>query len=158
MKNVLLSLTALAAMGASAVSFAQTCASPLPIRSNTTYPNATSTTGTTCGGTPGLNLGGTIYPHPSIVYSFVANNAMGNLTITGAMREIALTTSCANAPSNAAAPGVPMVIAPGSLTNGATYLLVVSTDPSEPPVPPICGTYTINTPTLPVSLQNFSVE
>ena len=148
MKNALLTLTAIAAMSLSAVSFAQTCASPLPIKSNSSYPNASSPTATTCGGQAGLNLGGTIYPHPSVVYSFVAQSANATITITGTDREMSLVSSCA---------GGPMVV--NSLTNGTTYYVVVSTDPSIPTPPIQCGAYTLAVAgTLPVSLQGFSVE
>ncbi|MEO6104727.1 MAG: hypothetical protein ABIP44_13955 [Pseudoxanthomonas sp.] len=157
MKNALLSLTAVAALGVSAVSLAQTCASPLPIQSNS------NKTGTTCGGTPGLNLGGTIYPHPSIVYSFVAQNAAAAITFNAAGspdREMSLVTACNTAPIFIGFNGGPLVIPPATLTNGTTYLLVISTDPGLPPAnPPLCGPYNVTVAgTLPVSLQGFSVE
>ena len=157
MKNALLTLTAIAAMSLSAVSFAQTCASPLPIKSNSSYPNASSPTATTCGGQAGLNLGGTIYPHPSVVYSFVAQSANATITITGTDREMSLVSSCAQAPIAIGFVGGPMVV--NSLTNGTTYYVVVSTDPSIPTPPIQCGAYTLAVAgTLPVSLQGFSVE
>lgn len=153
-------LFAFALVGALAlptVAAAQTCASPLPIRSNTSYPNPTSTTATTCGGQAGLNLGGTIYPHPSIVYSFVAQSANATLTLTGTDREMSLVNNCANAPIAIGFVGGPMVV--NGLTNGTTYYVVVSTDPSIPTPPIQCGAYTLTVAgTLPVSLQDFSVE
>lgn len=157
MKNALLTLTAIAAMGVSAVSFAQTCASPLPMKSNTTYPNAMSPTATTCGGQAGLNLGGTIYPHPSIVYSFVAQSANATITLTGTDREMSLVSNCNSAPIAIGFVGGPMAV--NGLTNGQTYLVIVSTDPSIPTPPVQCGPYTATVAgTLPVSLQGFSVE
>lgn len=152
----------------SASAFAQTCASPLavPPKAGGAYP-IPHLTGTTCGGTPGLNLGGVIYAQPSVVYSFVANAAAAatgaTITVSAAgstNRELGLVTSCSTAPFAIGAEGFPMVIAPGALTAGTTYLLIVTSDSGLPPPPPVvCGPYSLSTVgTLPVSLQGFSVE
>lgn len=137
--------------------FAQdgTCADPLPLVSHTEH------SGTTCGGEIGINLGGTIFGHPSTVYSFVAEGATGNIVLSGTDREMALTTSCTSAPVPGAigASGLPLSLDAANLQDGQTYLLVVSTDPSiDPTVPPICGDFMVRPDTLPVELQSFSVD
>lgn len=151
----------------SASAFAQTCASPTPIppKAGGSYP-VPHLAGTTCGGTVGLNLGGVVYSHPSVVYSFVANAAAAaaasTITFSGTgseNREMSLVTSCTSAPINIAAPGVPMQIPAGQLVSGTTYLLVVSSDSGLPPQPQQCGPFSVSTTgTLPVALQNYSVE
>lgn len=157
--KLVVAIALLGGLAFSAASFAQTCASPLPIGPKVGG-NHPPLSGTTCGGTAGLNLGGTIYPHPSIVYSFVAQNASASLTFgADPNREMSLVANCASAPITFGAPGFPMVVAPGTLIDGTTYLVIVSSDSGLPPAPPICGPYNVViTGTLPVSLQNFSVE
>lgn len=155
MKNYLLIGTL--ALCASSTAFAGTCASPTPLGSNVTTP-----TTSTCGGEIGINMGGTIYAHPSQVYSIHINHSgpggspLGQVSLTGTNREASITTSCTVAPTLAGAPGLPMNV--DGLADG-DYLLVVSTDPSLPVTdPPTCGDFTVSTGTLPVSLQSFSVE
>lgn len=156
MKNTL--LAGALALCITSTAFAGTCASPTPLASNSSVPS-----GSTCGGEVGINMGGTIYAHPSQVYSVHINHQgpdgdpLGKIVLTGTNREASLTTSCSVAPIQVAAPGV-IDIDANTLANG-DYLLVVSTDPSLPVTdPPTCGDFTVTAGTLPVALQNFTVE
>ncbi|HJU38106.1 MAG TPA: hypothetical protein VJ724_00940 [Tahibacter sp.] len=150
MKRILVTMLLCGFMPVAA--YAGTCAAPTPIFSGQTINEST------CGGEAGINMGGTIYGHPSQVYSFTANNAAGAFTLTGTDREMSVTTSCTSAPIASGAPGVP--INASVLVNGTSYLLIVSTDPSIPLAnPPVCGAASTVLPNpLPVSLQKFSVE
>lgn len=157
-----LALVLVAALGVPSVVFAQTCtpttAPTTPLTSNQVISGAT-----TCGGTVGLNLGGTVYPHPSKIYEFVAQNAAASITITPASADIemSLVSGCTSAPLAIGFVGGPLVIAPATLTNGQKYFIVVTKDPSIPPqpAPGVCGTFGFAVAgTLPVSLQGFSVE
>ncbi|MCW5568108.1 MAG: hypothetical protein KIS84_07755, partial [Dokdonella sp.] len=103
-------------------------------------------------------------PHPSLVYTFRynpagANGAAGALTAVGAEREIVIADNCTSPPIGGFAPGVPVNIESLGLTAGNTYTLVITSDSGLAVTdPPRCGPFTINWVTLPVSLQNFSVE
>lgn len=156
MKNLLL-IGGLALL-APFTAYAGTCAAPTPLGSNS------NANGSTCGGEVGINMGGTVYGHPSQVYSVHINHQgpdgepLGQITLTGTNIEASLTTSCTDAPIAVAAAGVlPLEAQP--IPNG-DYLLVVSTDPSIPvqPAPGVCGNFTVAAGTLPVTLQSFSVE
>ena len=158
-----LALALVATLGVPSFVVAQTCtpttAPTSPLASNQTISGAT-----TCGGTVGLNLGGTnVLPHPSKIYEFVAQNATATITITPASTDIEmfLTTGCTSSPTAQGFVGGPLVIPPGTLTNGTKYFIVVTKDASIPPqpAPGVCGAYGFTVVgTLPVSLQNFSVE
>ena len=162
MKNALLSLTAIAALGVSAVSFAQTCASPLPISSGGT-PNGT-VNGNLCTATNSLpTYGGISSQQNEIVYSFVAQSAAATISIaetgggtfTGVVYLMPSPCSLSTDPIAFGFNGAPMVV--GGLTNGATYYVIATADPGGAPA--ACGTFTATvTGTLPVSLQGFSVE
>ena len=133
-----------------------TCASPVPLASL-----SSDASGNTCGGEAGINMGGSVYGHPSRVYSFHINHAgpggpTTNITLTGTNREASVTDSCTNAPVAVAAPGLDIDV--NALADG-DWLLVVSTDPSLPVTkPPTCGAYTVTAFVLPVALQSFKVE
>lgn len=155
MKNLL--VVGALALCASTAAFAGTCESPTPLASNS------NVSGSTCGGPVGIDMGGTVYGHPSQVYSIHINHQgpdgdpLGHITLSGTDREASLTTSCTSAPSQVAAPGVVEIDA-NTLANG-DYLLVVSTDPSIPVTdPPVCGDFSVQAGTLPVALQNFTIE
>lgn len=153
MKNLL--LMGGVALCAPLAASAGTCAAPEPLQSH--YVTAAST----CGGEIGIDMGGTVYGHPSQVYSVHVDHAADPLShisfLQGANREASLTTSCTSAPIQIAATGV-LDIDLQPLSNG-DYLLVVSTDPSIPVQnPPVCGDFAITAGTLPVSLQSFSIE
>ena len=132
---------------------AGTCAAPTQLASNATVSD------TTCGGEIGINMGGTIYGHPSNVYSVTINHAvdpLGPITLTGGNREMALAPNCNTAPVAIGAPGLDIHLI--SIADGS-YVLVVSTDPSIPPTnPPACGTFDLWSGFLPVVLQSFAVE
>lgn len=149
-----------AALLAPSVVFAQVC-TPTTVPTTPIASNQTINGATTCGGQAGLNLGGTIYPHPSAVYEFVAQNANANIVISGGTDvEMSLVTGCTSAPLYIGFVGGPLVIPGGALTNGTKYFLVVTKDPSLPATtPPTCGAFNLAVNgILPVSLQNFSVE
>lgn len=152
MKNIV--LVAAIALALPTIANAGTCASPTPITSDVTV------SGTTCGGEIGIDMAGVIYPHPSQVYSFVGDpSATGAIALTGTDREMAMTTSCNSAPFMDGYPGGPIDLDALNLVAGQTYLLIVSTDPGiDPEDPPLCGDFTVTTDTLPVSLQNVTVD
>ncbi len=147
-------------MLAPAAAFAQTCASPIALDQ---VPNG-SLTGTTCGGQAGIPLGGAVAPHPSLVYTFVynpagPNGAAGPMTATTAEREIVIAADCNSPPIGGFAPGVPVNVESLGLTAGQTYHMIITSDSGLAVTdPPRCGPFTINWTTLPVSLQNFSVD
>ena len=128
-----------------------TCAAPTPLLSNSTV------SGTTCGGEIGINMGGTIYVHPSSVFSLHLDhvNDPNKISIHGEHREMALTASCATAPIAIGAPGLDI---DGSEIPSGDYLVIVSTDPSIPATnPPTCGAFDLNI-LSPVTLQSFVVD
>lgn len=142
--------TGVALMLASGSSFAQTCASPLPLISNNTH------TGTTCGGQVGIDLGGIPLVHPSIVFSFVAEGASGSIETSGDA-----TISAVIAPDCSTAPfliGNSIPLGGGELVDGETYLFIVTSEELSAPDPQICGEFNVVTGTLPVELQSFSVD
>lgn len=154
-------VSALALAGVVGTAQAQTCASPIEH-----IPSNTEVTGNTCDGTEiGLNLGGVILPHKSVVYSFVAGGPPGGITTmpVGNNLGIVIAPDCVSGPIAIGSPDVPMDVGAvsASLTEGQTYLFIVTGDPGVPvPTPPdeVCGPYTINTSQLPVELQSFSVD
>lgn len=141
---------------------AGTCASPFsPDQSLTNY------SGSTCGGDIGINLGGSVLGHPSVVFSFVFQdddtddgvNGDDLITLTGTDKVIALATSCTVGASAIGQTGTPINLDTAGLTDGTTYLAIVSTNPSLPVTdPPTCGDFTMDNDTLPVDLQKASVE
>lgn len=127
---------------------AQTCDSPLPLLSNNTH------TGTTCGGTVGINLGGVALVHPAIVFSFVADGASGTIDTSGDPTISALIANdCASAPDYAG-----NSIDVGTLVDGNTYYFIVTSEELSAPNPQICGEFNVVTGTLPVELQSFSID
>ena len=135
---------------------AGTCAAPTPLQSNPSLQD------TTCGGEIGINLGGTIYVHPSNVFSLHLDHAaamdgvLDPIHLEGTNREMAITTSCKAAPLQVGGEGLSIELNP--LTDG-DYLLIVSTDPSIPPTnPPICGAFHLFGGWIPVTLQSFTID
>lgn len=139
---------------------AQTCATPIPLSSNTAVNGNTcvAPTGTGVNSLPGY--GSVPSPQTEIVYSFVAQGANGSVTVTdtGAFGAtvVLMPSPCASGTDilAAGAAGTPMPLT--GLTNGQTYYLIVTGDPGGPAN--ACGAFTMTPPTLPVSLQGFSVE
>ncbi len=163
MKNTFLTLAGSIVFALSGQVFAQTCASPLPISSENGPHDVVS--GNTCtAGNPLPSMGGTPSPQNDIVYSFIAQGA--NATINWAQgpeatwngpAAVFLLPACTTStdPVNFAFTGTDMVV--NGLTDGATYYLVATADGST--AADSCGSFTVSvTGTLPVSLQNFSVE
>jgi hypothetical protein len=161
MNKIALGVSLLALSAGSA--FAQTCASPIVVPSNGTFP------GDLCTATNTLpQYGGTTSPQAEIIYSFVAQNATGNVTLTQTGAPFGATMFLLPSPcavgtdpisfgdsanpmpmSNLAGGGTPLV-------NGQTYFIVMTADPGGPA--DACGAFSFTTPTLPVELQNFSVD
>lgn len=144
------------ALGATSV-FAQ-CDNTAPIlQSNTPV------SGTTCGGVAGINLGGAVLGHPSVIYRFTYQNVGAPnpnlITVTGAEREFAVATNCTSAPVGGGAPGVPFDINNSGLVAGTQYFVFVTSDPGLPvTAPPRCGDFSLSPQVLPVELQSFSVD
>lgn len=132
-----------------------TCADPEPLYS------ITNDSGTTCGGQAGINLGGTIFVHPSKVYKIHINSNgphghQTNIRLFGANREAAIAIDCSSSPLVIGAATMPLDVS--TLADG-NYLLVVTTDPGMPATDPVtCGDFVVDAAILPVSLQNFSVD
>jgi hypothetical protein len=166
MKNTLLSLACVLALGVSVQAAAQTCASPLPISD----PNGSNSaiSGDLCAATNSLPAyGGTVSPQNDIVYSFTYNNAAsGNIAVTqggegtwaGGTAAVYLMPSPCSTSTDPIAfgfPGSPMAV--NGLTNGSVYYVIFTSDPGGPAN--ACGTFNLDvTGTLPVKLQGFSVE
>lgn len=138
------------------VASAGTCEAPTPALTSNSTPS-----GSTCGGTAGINMGGTVYPHPSQVFSFHKSAGATNIAVAGGNREMSVVASCMSAGQGPAPlvvgfPGGPADIS--GLADG-DYVLVVSTDPSIAVTnPPQCGNYDLTVGTLPVTLQKFDVN
>lgn len=161
------------AMLISTSAFAQTCASPIPIRSdnnNGLYPSgdASVPAADTCTATNTFPLfpGSIGSPQNDIVYDFTAQDANATITINASGSPLipgaVIIDACddtgniyGNASANAA--GESISVTASGLANGSHYYLVVTSAPGSPDAN--CGTFTgtING-TLPVSLQNFNVE
>jgi hypothetical protein len=152
MKKIALGVSLLALSAGSV--FAQTCAAPLPIA-------AGAFAGDTCTAANTLpSYGGTVSPQNEVIYSFVAQNANGTITISGAIPGGAvflMPSPCSSStdPIDFGFVGTPLTLE--GLTNGQTYYVIVTSDPGGPNT--ACGAYSLAvTPTLPVELQNFSVD
>lgn len=145
----------------SASAFAQdgsSCTSPIPILSNSIYNSDTTSSPNSIGA-----LGGLPSPGNDLIYSFTANGASGNVLVTGASYDfgIFLVPSCTGGSTGsplqaATGPGATGSFPVDGLTDGQTYFIVVSGDPSVNA--PLNGTLTFGTPTLPVNLQSFSID
>lgn len=156
-----LSLLPLCLAFASSVGFAQTCESPLPISSENGPHGVVQ--GNTCDATNSLpGYGNTPSPQNEIVYSFVAEGANATIALeeTGGAfgAGVFLMPSPCNSNTDATSlgfPGTPMPVQ--GLQDGQTYYVIVTADPGGPA--DACGAFTATvTGTLPVELQNFSVE
>lgn len=163
MKKSMLGCAVLLAMSSSA--FAGTCASPDILPSNT------QTSGTTCGGVVGINMGGAIYEHPSNVFAFTyqpGEQTDDQIRLQGSNIELSLVASCSDDGSQGPAAinvatgdgAVVLEVDGNGLVAGTQYFVVVSTDPSIPVVPgtPTCGEFVVDADFLPVELQSFSVD
>lgn len=163
-KALLVASIALGGVMASGSVFAQTCASPLPIQSNTS-----ALPGDTCAaGNPFPSFpGGIPSGHNDVVYSFVAQGANATINVQGQGTLTApgwvVLAPCDAVNGNIVASGSN---AGGSasgvvngLTDGTTYYLVVTTDPGAGQPDTNCGAYTVTVNgTLPVSVKSFSVD
>lgn len=155
MKKLAFGLTMLA-FGVSNA-FAQTCASPLQIFSDS------SVTGDTCTASNSLpGYGGISSPQNEIVYSFVAQGASASIGLaeTGAAfggTVVLMPSPCSSSTDIIAAGDFSTPMAVSGLTDGSTYFVIVTADPGGPAG--ACGAFTATvTGTLPVELQSFSVD
>jgi hypothetical protein len=155
MNKIALGVSLLALSAGSA--FAQTCATPLPIASNS------ARSGDTCTATNSLpGYGGVPSPQTEIVYSFVAQAA--NATISLAQTGTAFGATMFLMPSPCSSSTDPIAfgdfttpMAVNGLTNGQTYYVIITADPGGPASG--CGPFTATVAgILPVELQNFSVD
>lgn len=137
---------------------AGTCDSPYAMQSNTSY------TVDTCGGPAGIPMGGATLPHQSVIFSFTyhadadAPNP-NQITVSGTNMNVVLGPDCESFPVGGAAEGIPFDLT--TLTEGQTYVAIVTTDPSVavPDDGPLCSSATTaTTGALPVELSKFSVD
>jgi hypothetical protein len=155
MKKFALGLTVLALGMGNA--FAQTCAAPLAINSNSDVSGDTCTASNTLPG-----YGGISSPQSEIVYSFVAEgaDAVISLAETGTPfggTVVLMPSPCSSSTDIIAAGDFSTPMAVNGLTDGATYYVIVTADPGGPSA--ACGAFTLNVNgTLPVELQSFSVD
>jgi hypothetical protein len=155
-----LSIAILAAVGscfAASAAFAQTCAAPIAILSNSDAAGDTCTAENTLPG-----YGGISSPQAEIVYSFVAEgaNATVTMTHTGAAfggTVVVMPSPCSSSTDIITAGDTANPMAVNGLTDGETYYVIATADPGGPA--DACGAYNLNVDgILPVELQNFSVE
>lgn len=158
-RSVTAAVAALVSLGMSSVSFAQCDDSAPELASNV------QVNGNTCAGVVGLNLGGAILAHPTLVYRFDFSDQDGDapepdlIQIVGAEREFAIGTSCNTPPIGGGAPGVDFDLDAAGLTEGGRYYVFVTSDTGLPVTdPPRCGDFTLDPDTLPVELQSFSID
>lgn len=160
-------MASLIAVGAivSIDAFAQsTCALPIPVAGRAAF------SGDTCaGGNPFPSYpGGIPSPQNDDVYSFTAQGANATIAVSAGTGSALLPGWVVLAPCDAVTGNI---VASGSnaggtasgtvsgLTDGTVYYLVVTTDPGAGAADTNCGTYNVAvTGTLPVQLQNFSVN
>lgn len=102
---------------------------------------------------------------PSSIYKFTlapGGTVSGTIQLTASFPAgIFVTANCqatTSAPLDGTTDGSTVTLTPSNYTAGNTYYVIVSTDPSQASSSN-AGPFSIAvTPTLPVSLQNFSVE
>jgi len=158
-KQRLLATGALLALMSAGSLFAQDCANPIPI-----HTDEQDVLGDTCtAGNPLPTYGGTGSPQNEVVYSFTAQGANANISITGTGGYTGTTPAVFLFPACSAAtdpiafgvPGLPMAVT--GLTDGQQYFITVTADPGGPNDG--CGAYDVDVDgTLPVVVQNFVVE
>jgi len=157
--NSLLVVGMFAAFASAGTALAQDCANPIPI-----HTDEQDVTGDTCtAGNPLPSYGGTGSSQNEIIYSFTAQGANANISITGTGGYAGTTPAIFLFPACSAStdpiafgiPGVPMAVT--GLTDGQQYFIAVTADPGGPADG--CGAYDVDVDgTLPVVVQNFVVE
>lgn len=156
--NTLLLPLLLVAPGIALAQPGQTCAEAIQIFSDS------SVSGDTCGSVNGIGaLGPLPSPHNDLIYFFVADGASATISMPAASYDygVFLTSGCAGttpAPTQAATgPAAGGSFPVGGLTDGNTYYVIVSGNPSVDT--PSCGTFDMNIDgQLPVELQSFSID
>lgn len=148
------------------VAFAGSCAAPTALGS-TPIPNMSVNTCAADAQSGPFNLGGVVGTQLASngqVYSFtwhdkgVSPNVIATTDQIGGQNAefyIAPGTDCSNQPLVTGHTGTPLDLAAAGLTDGNSYVLVVTKDPSTSAG---CGTISLNVGTLPVQLQKFSAK
>jgi len=159
MKKLLcaLAISAIAAPGFAFADGGTSCATAQEIFSNSSYTGDTSTSTSFVGA-----FGGLPSPGPDLAFKFTALNASGNIvvTITGGWNAGGvITAACGGNAGNpiSAGTGTTTFNVPASpLTDGTLYYFYMTGNPSDNSGP--SGPFGFTTPTLPVTLQNFSID
>jgi len=160
MKKLLCALviSAIAAPGLAFADGGTSCATAQEIFPSSNYSGDTTTSTNFVGA-----FGGLPSPGPDLAFKFTANNAAGTIdvTITGGWNAGGvITTACGGNGGNPvqAATGTTAFSVPVSgLTNGTLYYFYMTGNPSDNSGPG--GAFNFTTPaTLPVTLQNFSID
>lgn len=160
MKKLLCALmvSAIAAPGLALADGGTSCAAAQEIFPALSYSGDTSTSTSFVG-----NFGGVPSPGPDLAFKFTANNAAGNIAVTitnGWNAGGVVTASCGPiaGPPLAAGTGTTAFNVPvAGLANGTLYYFIMTGNPSDNSGP--SGAFNFTTPpTLPVTLQNFSID
>jgi hypothetical protein len=159
MKKLLcaLAISAIAAPGFAFADGGTSCATAQEIFSNSSYTGDTSTSTSFVGA-----FGGLPSPGPDLAFKFTALNASGNIVVTingGWNAGGVITAACGGNAGNpiSAGTGTTTFNVPASpLTDGTLYYFYMTGNPSDNSGP--SGPFGFTTPTLPVTLQNFSID
>lgn len=155
MKKLAIGLTVLVFGAGNAL--AETCAAPIPIQSDSVVNGDTCAAANTLPG-----YGGISSPQSEIVYSFVAQSANATISLaeTGApfgATVVLMPTPCSSSTDIIEAGDFSTPMNVSGLTDGATYYVIITSDPGGPAS--ACGTFSATVAgTLPVELQSFSVD
>lgn len=161
MKNLYLVCGLVGALGLASQAFAQDCATPIQIHSD-----QHGITGDTCtAGNPLPSYGGTGSPQNEIIYTFTAQGANADISLTanggyaGSTAGVFLFPACSPSTDPVAfgVPGAGNAMHVGGLVDGQQYFVAVTADPGGPNDG--CGQFTMDIDgTLPVGLKSFSVD
>jgi hypothetical protein len=159
MKKLLcaLAISAIAAPGFAFADGGTSCATAQEIFSNASYSGDTSTSTSFVGA-----FGGLPSPGPDLAFKFTAQGASGNIAMTivgGWNAGAVITAACGGNAGNpiSAGTGTTTFNVPASpLVDGTLYYFYVTGNPSDNSGP--SGAFSFLTPTLPVTLQNFSID
>lgn len=159
MKKLLCALviSAIAAPGLAFADGGTDCASAQEIFSNGSYTGDTSTSTNFVGA-----FGGLPSPGPDLSFKFTAQSAAGNIVVTptgGWNAGAVVTTACGGNGGNPVAAGTGTAafnVAVDGLVDGTLYYFYITGNPSDNSGP--SGPFGFTTPTLPVTLQSFSID
>jgi len=159
MKKLLcaLAISAIAAPGFAFADGGTSCATAQEIFSNSSYSGDTSTSTSFVGA-----FGGLPSPGPDLAFKFTAQGASGNIVMTivgGWNAGAVITAACGGNAGNPISAGTGTTtfnVAASPLVDGTLYYFYVTGNPSDNSGP--SGAFSFTTPTLPVTLQNFSID